>query len=146
MKVAVDSSFLVSCYALDAHSRAAAVLYAAHSGQILVSPLNIVEVSTALRARVFRRLATEQEGREAIIEFEADLAGGALRQVQMPDSVWVRARQLSLSHTVRIGARSLDILHVAAALSLGVSSFLTFDHTQALLARAEGLLTPIELL
>jgi hypothetical protein len=63
----------------------------------------------------------------------------------MPDSVWVRARQLSLSHTVRIGACTLDILHVAAALSLGVSSFLTFDRTQARLARAEGLLTPIEI-
>jgi hypothetical protein len=35
--------------------------------------------------------------------------------------------------------RSLDILHVAIALELGATLFLTFDHAQKRLAQAAGL-------
>ncbi len=145
MNVGVDSSFLVSCYALDVHSRVALELMAPNAGRILASPLHIVEVSTALRARVFRRLSTVEEGREAIGQFQADLLNGLLRQVPMPESVWARALELSRNHSTSLGARSLDILNVAVALELSADTFFTFDRLQARLARAEGLVTPIEL-
>jgi hypothetical protein len=55
--------------------------------------------------------------------------------------VWVRASDLSARHTTRIGCRSLDILHVAAALELGAVRFLSFDGRQRQLARRAGLRT-----
>jgi hypothetical protein len=41
--------------------------------------------------------------------------------------------------TARLGARSLDVLHVAAALELGLRRFVTFDVRQQRLARAVSL-------
>ena len=50
-----------------------------------------------------------------------------------------RATTLARSHTPRIGARSMDILHVAFATQQGVTELLTFDENQRSIAQAEGL-------
>jgi len=44
-------------------------------------------------------------------------------------------------HGARLGMRTLDSLHVAAALELGAKSFWTFDERQAKLAAATALQT-----
>lgn len=49
------------------------------------------------------------------------------------------AERLSASHAERLGTRSLDILHIAAALVEGSRQFLTFDTRLAKLAKASGL-------
>jgi predicted nucleic acid-binding protein len=49
------------------------------------------------------------------------------------------AERLSALHSEKLGTRSLDILHVAAALVLGAAEFHSFDGRQAALARAAGL-------
>ncbi len=50
-----------------------------------------------------------------------------------------RVLELSESHTERVGCRTLDIIHVAAALLLRSEVFLTGDFRQARVAEAEGL-------
>ncbi len=52
------------------------------------------------------------------------------------------AERLSALYSEKLGTRSLDILHVASALVLGSTSFVTFDRRQAALARASGLKVP----
>lgn len=56
---------------------------------------------------------------------------------------WVRifsiAIDLSKQHTGKIGSRSLDIIHVACALSIGAKVLLTFHERQRRLAEAAGL-------
>ncbi|MCP5542890.1 MAG: PIN domain-containing protein [Akkermansiaceae bacterium] len=49
------------------------------------------------------------------------------------------AERLSATHSEKLGTRSLDILHVAAALVLGSTVFFTFDKRQAKLGKAAGL-------
>lgn len=51
--------------------------------------------------------------------------------------------RLSALHTEELGVRSVDILHVAAALVLGLEVFLTFDTRQRALARLAGLKAPV---
>jgi predicted nucleic acid-binding protein len=51
----------------------------------------------------------------------------------------VEAERLSASHSEKLGTRSLDVLHVAAAVVLGAKEFHTFDTRQAKLAKAAGL-------
>jgi len=46
---------------------------------------------------------------------------------------------LSTRHTPTLGTRTLDLLHVAAALELGCTDFLSFDNRQRQAAQAEGL-------
>jgi predicted nucleic acid-binding protein len=51
-------------------------------------------------------------------------------------------RRLS-AETPRLGCRTMDILHVACAVEIGASAFLTFDKRQAELARFAGLDVPV---
>ena len=46
---------------------------------------------------------------------------------------------MSEQYTLQKGYRTLDLLHVATALTLNAEKFLTFDQAQAQLAQAEGL-------
>jgi len=43
---------------------------------------------------------------------------------------------------VRLGTRTLDVLHFASALVLKADTFYTFDVNQGKLAKAEGLAVP----
>ena len=71
------------------------------------------------------------------------LAAGVLAVVSpaLTDTM-AEAERLSALHSEKLGTRSLDILHVASALVLGSTSFVTFDRRQASLARASGLKVP----
>jgi uncharacterized protein len=50
-----------------------------------------------------------------------------------------KAEELSAGHAATLGCRTLDIIHVAAAVVIGVSDFVTFDNRQAALAKLCGL-------
>ena len=54
-------------------------------------------------------------------------------------SIYSKAQELSNKHTSAIATRSLDLLHLAAALLSGSQTFLTFDKRQAKAVVAEGL-------
>lgn len=49
------------------------------------------------------------------------------------------ADEIGTKHTASLGARSLDLLHVGAAVSIGAKEFLTFDVRQRALAEAAGM-------
>jgi len=55
------------------------------------------------------------------------------------DAAIARAASLSAAHTERLGARAIDLLHVASALTLESEFLLTTDSRQAQIAKAEGL-------
>jgi hypothetical protein len=59
------------------------------------------------------------------------------------DILWratlTRAAEISRAHTAALGCRTLDVLHVATALELGLRVFVTFDRRQRQLAKATGL-------
>jgi predicted nucleic acid-binding protein len=72
----------------------------------------------------------------------ADSAVGVLTPVDLTLADLTReAERLSALHSETLGTRSLDILHVASALVLGLSTFLTFDQRQCTLAKAARLHT-----
>ena len=54
-------------------------------------------------------------------------------------AVHQQAEELSQRYTETHGFRLADILHVATALHLGATEFLTFDASQKRLAELEGL-------
>jgi predicted nucleic acid-binding protein len=73
----------------------------------------------------------------ALKALDDDFARGAYVQA---DLLWRatlnRASDISREFTRIIGCRSLDVLHVASALELGLRSFVTFDARQQKLAQA----------
>ena len=99
-----------------------------------------MEYRNALRLRVFRKEITSGQRDASLNLLLADLASGVLAHAEAPQmELMLEAERLSASHSERLGTRSLDILHVAAALVLGCGVFHTFDIRQAKLARAAGL-------
>lgn len=50
--------------------------------------------------------------------------------------------RLSATYSEKLGTRSLAILHVAMAITLGSKRFLSFDQRQLKLAKSIGLETP----
>ena len=61
-----------------------------------------------------------------------------LTPVPWPE-VFAESETLSAGHTGVLGTRAFDILHVAAAVTLGAKAFYTFDARQAALAKKAGL-------
>ena len=77
-------------------------------------------------------------------DLQIDLNAGLLTTTPVDwSAVHQRAEALSSAHKAAGGHRLVDILHVASALHLGVSQFLTFDGNQKKLAEAEGLIVPL---
>ncbi len=132
-----DASFLVSLYLHDLHSPKAWAIVAARP-RLYLTPLGELELVNAIELAVFRRLVRRSQAKLVLRDFEQD-RGGFYVLADLPPECYARAERLALRHTRRIGARSLDILHVAAALVLRSDAFYTFDHRQRKLAKAEGL-------
>jgi predicted nucleic acid-binding protein len=78
-----------------------------------------------------------------IADWEKDIATGINRLVSFDmDAVLRHSRSLSAQTTAKGGHRTLDIFHVATAVHLGASRFLTFDARQRALALHAGLEVP----
>ncbi len=95
----------------------------------------------AVHLRCFRREITLTECRQILSSFDADRSAGNYSLSPIPDEAFGTAIRLAMHHSASIGSRSLDILHVASALCLGATTFLTFDKVQSRLASLEGLKT-----
>ncbi len=143
MVICADTSFLFSLYGNDVHSRRAIAWIRGCQEPLSITRLNEFELGNALRFAEFRKLIPAGMAANYWAQFQAAIAH---QRLQSPicnlGSIVTEAERLSATYTLRRGHRSLDLLHVAAALHLGASDFLSFDENQKRLARAEGLSVP----
>lgn len=135
MKVYADPSFLVSLYSPDANSAAAARTLQASSADRFVTTFGELEVVNAMGLRIYRKEVSPAQAQSSLDEFENDLRDGIFQLRGLTDPVLELARQLSRQTTPKLGTRTADLLHVAAALELGVDSLFTFDLHQRKLAQ-----------
>jgi predicted nucleic acid-binding protein len=135
LKIYADSSFLVSLYGADSNSTAAMHTMEASAGERFVTTLGELEVVNAFGLRVFRKEVSAAQARESVSDFERDLRDGILQLRELSDPIFERARLLSRQTTAKLGTRTADLLHVAAALELGVDCLYSFDQQQRKLAQ-----------
>ena len=135
-----DTGILVKLYTAEPESPAVERLVRSRGRAIPVTDLHVTECMSAFRLKEFRGECTSGQSSAAIGALEDDLSARVLVLVQpsWPD-VWARCQVLVRSHTGCLGTRTLDALHVAAALVLHASEFVTSDERQATLAGACGL-------
>jgi len=136
LRIYADTSFLLSLYSLDGNSAAAVRALRASAGERFISILGELEVINALGLRVFRKEITTVQAHSSLSDFEKDLQQGLFQLRGLPDLVFDRARELSRQTTAKLGTRTADLLHVAAALELGVEYLFSFDQRQRKLAQA----------
>ena len=136
MKVYADPSFIVSLYSPDANSAAAARTMQAASAQPFVTTFGELEVVNAMGLRIFRKEVSLAQAQSSLLAFEKDLRDGVFQLRELTDLILERANQLSRQTTARLGTRTADLLHVAAALELGADFLYTFDLHQRKLAHS----------
>jgi predicted nucleic acid-binding protein len=136
--VYADTSFFVSIYVEDAHSVAAERMIDCGAG-VWFTPLHYAEWTHAIAQQVFRKRISNTEAQRIYRDLESDLAASSWVEVGMPEGVFDLCADLARRHGARFGVRTLDSLHVAAAVSLKAEQLWTFDERQAKLAKAVGL-------
>lgn len=150
MRAYADSSLILRLVTGEPGAQQAAAEYRRLGRpSLFYLPLHALEVENGIRQRAFHERRVLPAAQRAKITRERDaalarlagfLARGALKEMVMDmDLAMDRARTLSATHAEKVGARAIDLLHVACALLLGSEVFLTSDQRQADLARAERL-------
>jgi len=140
VKAYADTGLLVSLYLPESTSAAAQAAVTRLDEPLPLVPLAVLELRNAFNFALNRRRLTPAERDALWAQFEQQQASGLFLPSAIPATEWhARARELSDRHTPAIATRTLDILHVAAALLLGAREFLSLDEKQRRMAAAEGL-------
>jgi predicted nucleic acid-binding protein len=133
-----DTSFFVSLYLPDSHTDEALRRTAQHP-RLWLTPLHRAEWAHAVAQHVFQRKISAREAQQVRKDFQGDRAAGLWAETDLPEMAFELCIQLAQRHGARLGTRTLDTLHVAAALELKAKQLWTFDLRQGKLAEAEGL-------
>ena len=137
----VDSSALVPiCVPERFSTRARSEIRAA--GQVPFTAIHELEVANACELLVGRDLMTRDECRSVQRQLRDDVENQRLMAVSLDlDQVFTQASELSRLYTAKHLARSLDLLHVAAAHAAVCTTFVSADDRQLAVAKASGLKT-----
>lgn len=135
----LDTSALVKLYLLEADSHVVQELVTAQDDPLPVWELQEMELTNALRLKVFWGEIPQTDAERQLELFETRKEKGLY---YFPDlnraALFTMFQRLSV-HTPELGCRTLDILHVACASLLEPDLFVSFDSRQRQLAQRAGL-------
>lgn len=145
-----DTSFLCAFYRKQTNSQLAAAYFKGMPEALHVASPLLFEFKQSVRWQFYLHQKDSSKGydkRTALSLLSKLQANIASNNVVVVPVDWADvasiAERLSAQYTWTEGYRGFDVLHVATALHLGVSEFLTFDANQKKLAEAEGLKVPL---
>ena len=140
MTTYIDTGVLLKAYVLEPDSPAAIKWIETAGPALAYSHLHELELPNALQLKRFRGELTSRQLAGALALIDSDRAEGRLtRPTYSLERVFSRATSLAARHSAKLGARSLDLLHLAVALESGCTTFISLDRRQRLVAVAEGL-------
>ncbi|MEW6304720.1 MAG: type II toxin-antitoxin system VapC family toxin [Verrucomicrobiota bacterium] len=140
MTTYIDTAILAKLYCPETDSDKATALVQNWDPPFIFTHLHELELRTALRLKAFRKEITLEVLAEALERLDEDIASGFLRRPSYDfQQVHREAERISAAHAATFGCRTLDILHVAAALSVGATDFVTYDLHQKKLAKETGM-------
>ena len=135
-----DPSALLKLYVHEPESAAMNSWRTRTKGALPITLHGRLEIINGISLAAFRKAINTEALTDALASFEEDLAEGRYVQTdELLRATLRRATALSRTHAPVIGCRTLDVLHVATALELGLRDFVTFDGRQQQLAGAVGL-------
>ena len=138
--VYVDTSVIVKLYIKEKYSRDSSNWLRENNEALPLTSFHELEFINAIRLKQFRAEITLDEARLIMSRFEEHEKNGIYYRPQLDwSAIFIHAIDLSTKHSASIGSRSLDILHIASALSINADRFLTLDDRQTGLATLVGL-------
>jgi predicted nucleic acid-binding protein len=136
----VDPSALLKLYIHEPDSAAMSSWRIRTAGALPVTQHGRLEVANGICLAAFRKAISGEARHDALASLDEDFSEGRYALV---DVLWRatlrRADEIARQHTATVGCRTLDVLHVATAVELGLRTMVTFDRRQQTLARATGL-------
>ncbi|MBK8038891.1 MAG: type II toxin-antitoxin system VapC family toxin [Verrucomicrobiaceae bacterium] len=140
MSATADSSLIVALYLAEVDSSRADDACASVPPPLQLTDWHRVEIANAFQRAVRNGRITAAQAAHLWQDFTGDIAAGRFEVIAI-DHAAVLARTLTLTqkHTATLGTRSLDLIHIASALEMRASDFLSLDKRQRQAADAEGL-------
>ena len=136
-RIYVDPSALRSLYVHDDRSRRFCGWRRRLGGSLPITRFTRAELVNAVALAVHRGDLAARDAEAALADVDADMKEGRLVVV---DLLWRKALDLAVDlsrrHTPALGTRALDVLHVACAVVLDATRFVTYDARQVALAKA----------
>ena len=140
MSLYYDSGVLVQLYVRERSSEVVARFLARRREAVVVNSLHELEVRNALRLKRFRGEIEDEQLAASLAMIASDFATGRLiRRGVDWRPIHAEAERLSEAVSTAIGVRTIDLLHVAAALKQRASGLVSLDHRQRAAAQAVGL-------
>ncbi len=145
-----DTSFLCAMYRNQVNSIEAARYFSQMPEPLYITSPLLFEFRQSIRWQAFLNTKDSSKGfhkttaQAVLSKFHANIASGAIvvLPVDWADVASI-AEHLSAQYTWTKGYRGFDVIHVATALHLGATEFLSFDEKQKELAESEGLHVPL---
>jgi hypothetical protein len=137
-----DTSCLVKLYIPELGSDRVRALVAAAGQALALTPLHRCELRNAIALKAYRGEIDRDELAAVIVQIDDDIRRRLLfpTDLEWPE-IFRLTGELAVLHTPEKGCRTLDILHIAAALAIGMRRFITLDARQRALARDVGMET-----
>jgi predicted nucleic acid-binding protein len=139
----LDTSALLKLYIRETGSEAVHSLVVSQDLPLAIWDIQEAEFINALRLKVFWKEITPEQADEQISLFQERWKRGFHHFPAIDRTALMETYRRLSAETPRLGCRTMDILHVACAVEIGASAFLTFDKRQAELARFAGLDVPV---
>ncbi|MFC1495117.1 type II toxin-antitoxin system VapC family toxin [Thermodesulfobacteriota bacterium] len=127
----VDTSVIVKLYFKERYSSKVSEWIKTNNEAIPLTSMHELEFINAVNLKRFRNEITKDIAEFIFSNFKNHEEDGVYFRpsINWPE-VYQNTFDLSKEFTDKIGSRSLDIIHVAAALTLGADRFLTLDIRQ----------------
>lgn len=136
----LDTSSLVALYYPEAKTSKVEAHLRKGRSDLPFTWLHELEFNNSLQLKLFRGEGTEAAVNACLAAIRGDVEAGVFFRAQIAwASLFESALRMSVAYSRRLGTRSLDMLHVAAACFLHPKEFITSDPRQAELAKREGL-------
>ena len=140
MKVYFDTGLLVKLYLTEQNSPEAIALIQRHGIPICFCGLQQTELRNSIYRKCGRGEITERQLAIALQDIQADMDGGLLEIPTVEWSkIWANADRLTSRFAVSTQCRTLDVLHIAVAMQVGIKTFGTTDVRQMAFAKKAGL-------
>ena len=135
----LDTSALLKLYIREQGSEAVQARIASQDLPLPIWEIQEAELINALRLKAFWKEITPAQAETQIECYQDRRRRGLYLFPEIQRSSLMNTfRRLSMA-TPRLGCRTMDIFHVACAVEIGATEFLTFDQRQSELALHAGL-------
>ena len=140
MSLYYDSGVLVKLYVREDRSDEVTGFVSRRGQSVAVNRLHELEIRNALRLKRFREEIDDAQLAASLRMIAADFAA---RRLVRHDVDWRvihdEAERLSAVTAAAVGVRTIDVIHIAAALTQMATGLVSFDRRQLAAARMSGL-------